>query len=96
MAEKKSTKKTVTFREQEVTLKFPLLAVQRLEEVGVDIGTFGDEENISITALGKIVWAGLSCQFNDATLDEVLMAYEISDLQNLSEAISQAFGSMGK
>ena len=88
--------KTITFRGQEVTLKFPLLAVQRLEDVGVDLMTFGETETISITELVKFIWAGLSCEFRDATIEEVGLAFEISDLQELSEAVGAAFKGMGK
>lgn len=89
-------KKTIKFRDKEVTLKFPLLAVQRLEDIGVDITSFSEEEDISVTVLGKMVWAGLSCEFRDATLEEVLLSYDIADLTELSEAVGQAFSGMGK
>lgn len=84
-------KKTVKFRNQEVTLKYTLLALQRLEAVGValqDLETVGDQ--VSITILGKVLWAGLCVQFNDATLDEVLNSFEIKDLQEVAEALSAA------
>lgn len=83
--------KTVNFRGQEVTLKYTLLSLQRLEAAGVslqDLETMGD--NVSITVLGKVLWAGLCVQFNDATLEEVLNSYEISDLQEVSEALAAA------
>lgn len=84
-------KKTVNFRGQEVTLKFTLLALQRLEQAGVslqDLETMGDE--ISITLLGKVLWAGLCVQFNDATIDEVLNSFEISELQGVADALGAA------
>lgn len=90
-------KKTVNFRGQEVKLHYTLLAMQRLEETGVslkDLETFGEE--VSITSLGKILWAGLCVQFNDATIEEVLNSFELSDLQEVSEAMSAALSSAGK
>lgn len=90
-------KKTVKFRGQEVKLHYTLLAMQRLEETGVslkDLETFGEE--VSITSLGKILWAGLCVQFNDATIEEVLNSFELSDLQEVSEAMSAALSSAGK
>lgn len=88
-------KTTINFRGQEVTLAYPLLAFKRLEKVGVklnDLEQMGDD-SMEIELLGKLIWAGLSCQFNDATIDEVLLAYEISDLERLSKALNEAFGS---
>ena len=90
-------KKKITFRGKQVTLKYPLLALQRLETVGVSLADMEDmSDDLSITLLGQLVWAGLSCEFNDATVDEVLEAFEISDLKDLSEALSSAFSGMGK
>ncbi|MEG0121913.1 hypothetical protein [Enterococcus sp.] len=83
--------KTVTFRGQEVTLKYTLLSLQRLEKAGVsltDLEKIGDE--ISVTMLGKVLWAGLCVQFNDATIDEVLNSFEISELQQVSDAMAAA------
>lgn len=90
-------KKTVKFRGQEVKLHYTLLSMQRLEETGVslkDLETFGEE--VSITSLGKILWAGLCVQFNDATIEEVLNSFELSDLQEVSEAMSAALSAAGK
>lgn len=95
-AKTKTPKNTVNFRGKEVTLKYPLLALQRLEDVGVDITKLGEDGDISITVLGKMVWAGLSVEHRDATLEEVLEGFDISDLQELSEAVGAAFNSMGK
>lgn len=91
-------KKTVNFRGQEVTLKYTLLSLQRLESVGVsmkDLESLGDED-VSITTVGKMLWAGLCVQFNDATLDEVLNSFEISELQSVSEAMAEALSTAGK
>lgn len=84
-------KKTVTFRGKEVTLKYTLLSLQRLEQAGValsELEKLGDE--VSITMLGKVLWAGLCVQFNDATVDEVLNSFDISELQEVSEAMTAA------
>lgn len=91
-------KKTVNFRGQDVTLKYTLLSLQRLESVGVsmkDLESLGDED-VSITTVGKMLWAGLCVQFNDATLDEVLNSFEISELQSVSEAMAEALSTAGK
>lgn len=88
-------KTTINFRGQDVTLAYPLLAFKRLEKVGVklsELENMGDD-NMDIELLGKLIWAGLSCQFNDATVDEVLLAYDISDLETLSKALNEGFGS---
>lgn len=89
---------TVQFRGQTVRLRYTLLSLQRLESTGVklsDLETLG--EDLSITVLGKVLWAGLCVQFNDATLEEVLNSFELSDLQDVSNALSTALsGSVGK
>lgn len=87
-------KTKITFRGKKVTLAYPLLAFKRLESVGVklsELESLGDD-SIDIDLLGKLIWAGLSCQFNDATVDEVLVAYDITDLETLSKALNEAFG----
>lgn len=84
------TSNTVHFRGQEVTLKYPLYALMKLEETGVDLSNM-DTEKVSITDLVKIVWAGLICQFQDATVEEVAFEFEMSDLEQLGAAMNTAF-----
>ena len=84
-------KKTVDFRGNQVTLKYTLLSLQRLEEAGVPLSVLekmGDD--LSITVLGKVLWAGLCVQFNDATIEEVLNSFEVYQLEQVSEAIAAA------
>lgn len=88
-------KTTINFRGQEVTLKFPLLAIQRLEETGVSLSDLG-EDDTSISTIIKVVWAGLSCEFRDADIEEIAMSFEMSDLEALSAAINEGFSAKGK
>lgn len=81
---------TVKFRDQEVTLKYPLYSLIKLEEQGVKLADL-ETDQVEISQLIKIVWAGLICNFKDATVDEVALSYDISDMGQLSEAMSAAF-----
>lgn len=93
----KPTAKTVNFRGKEVTLKYTLLSLQRLEEQGVSLQDLESmSENVSVTMLIKMVWAGLCLEFRDATLDEVAGAFDITEISQVSEALSYALNSVGK
>lgn len=84
--------KTIIFREQEVTLKYPLLAIARLEQKGIKLNDLDlSEDNFSVTTLANLVWAGLCLQFPDVTVDEVLSSYDLADLGRLGSAFSAAF-----
>lgn len=91
--------KTVHFRGRDVTLKYTLLSMQRLEAVGVgfaELEKMGEGKEVSFSVIGKLLWAGLCVEFNDATLEEVLNSFEISDMASISEAISEAMNRTGK
>lgn len=87
--------KTVNFRGRDVTLKYTLLSMQRLEEQGVSLADM-DSEEVSITQIGKMLWAGLCMEFRDATVEEVMASYELSDMTAISEAIAAAMNKTGK
>ena len=92
------SKNTITFRGKKVALHYPLLAISKLQkEQGISLADMEDMgDQLDIDTLGKLVWAGLCVQFPDATVDEVLGSFEISDLQGLSEALTAAFSAMSK
>lgn len=89
---------TIKFRGKKVHLRYPLLAFSRLQkDYGIkmdDFAAMGDSADIDM--IGKLVWAGLITEFSDATVDEVLGSFELSDLPALSEALSAAFSAMSK
>lgn len=87
-AKKQPTK--VTFREEETVLLYPLYALEKLEDAGVDIAKFGDGD-ISMKELVRVVWAGLICKYPDATVEEVGMQFDVADIEQLGTAISEAF-----
>lgn len=83
-------KKTVTFRGQEVTLKYPLHALMKLEDAGVSLSDINTDA-VKVSDLVKLIWAGLVCQFPDATVEEIANSYEMSDMEQLGQAMTAAF-----
>lgn len=90
MCPTQEAKNTVTFRGQEVTLKYPLYALMKLEERGVNIADVNSEQ-VKITDIVNIVWAGLVCQFPDVTVEEIATVYDMADMEQLAAAMSAAF-----
>lgn len=85
---------TITYKGQQVTLKYPLYALEKLQEVGLDITDLSDK--VGISELIKFVYAGLICQFPDVTLDDIRMAYDLSDIEQLSKALEYGIKVKGK
>lgn len=97
MGKTKRTIKNVTpviINEEEMFLKYNVLSIKKMEELGIDLTKLN--ENLSITDLGKILYCGLITYDPSLTVDEVLSLIDIGDMEYLAGKITEAMNSVKK
>lgn len=82
--------------DKERTLKFTLNSLVYAEENGVDVAGMGKEGKVKLKDLRTLLYAGLMHEDSELTPEAVGNMIDVSELGPISEALSQAFGSVGK
>lgn len=95
MANKERGESMVTL-DKERTLKFTLNSLVYAEENGVDIQTMGKEGSIKLKDLRTLLFAGLMHEDKELTVEAVGELIDMDNLSSITEALTSAFGSVGK
>lgn len=82
--------------DKERTLKFTLNSLVFAEEAGIDIANMGKNQQIKLKDLRTLLYAGLMHEDAELTPEHVGEMIEISKIGEISEALNEAFGSVGK
>lgn len=96
MANKERGEVKITL-DKERTLKFTLNSLVFMEDNGVDIQHLGNEDgSIKLKDLRTILFAGLMHEDAELTPEDVGEMIDVNELPVISEALNNAFGSVGK
>lgn len=82
--------------DKERTLKFTLNSLVYAEENGVDLQNLGKEGSIKLKDLRTLLYAGLMHEDKDLTPEKVGEMIDFNNLEEITEALTKAFGSVGK
>lgn len=93
MANKKRGEIKITL-DKERALKYTLNSLVKLEDLGIDITTL--ENSAKISDIRAILWVGLIHEDKELTIDDVGELVSLDNIQEVTKAISEAFGSQGK
>lgn len=83
----------VTIGEKERTLKFPLMAIIKLDkDFGVKLTDLQDEEKAQdLETILAIIYSGLIHEDKDLSYEELGYMIEINELPHIAEKLSEAF-----
>lgn len=95
MANKERGEVTVEL-DKERTLKFTLNSLVYIEDCGVDIQNMGKNGSMKLKDLRTLLFAGLMHEDKNITPEEVGEMIDVVDIEPISQALNQAFGSVGK
>lgn len=82
--------------DKERTLKFTLNSLVYAEENGVDIQNMGKEGKVKLKDLRTLLFAGLMHEDKELTAEAVGDLIEMDKIAPISEALTKAFGEVGK
>lgn len=75
---------------EEMFLKYNVFAIKKMNELGVDLTKFDENNPMTIDDIATILYCGLVTYDPSLTLDEVCMLIDISDMEYLANKIMEA------
>ena len=80
----------VTINGEEMFLKYNVFAIKKMNELGVDLTKFDENNPMTIDDIATILYCGLVTYDPSLTLDEVCMLIDIGDMEYLANKIMEA------
>ena len=80
----------VNINGEEMFLKYNVFAIKKMNELGVDLTKFDENNPMTIDDIATILYCGLVTYDPSLTLDEVCMLIDISDMEYLANKIMEA------
>ena len=75
---------------EEMFLKYNVFAIKKMNELGVDLTKFNENNSMTIDDIATILYCGLATYDPSLTLDEVCMLIDIGDMEYLANKIMEA------
>lgn len=75
---------------EEMFLKYNVFAIKKMNELGVDLTKFDENNPMTIDDIATILYCGLVTYDPSLTLDEVCMLIDIGDMEYLANKIMEA------